>query len=330
MSDEGFFREVSEELRQDRLKSIWTRFGTVIIAGIVVVIVGTASYVGYQRYAVAQANSSGDRYLAAQDLVAQGDVEGAIAAFENLAADGWGAYPELARLSIANAHAADGRFDEAIAAYADVASDGSVPEALREMADLRAAYLLVDHGTLAEVRARAERLTGDDNPLRYAARDAIGLAAWKAGEVETARDLYQSIVDAGDAPGGITQRASLILGLMTAGSDGAGAVSAPAEPAAPAPAEDAAATPDQSATPAPVAPPASDAGAAADAALPEGAIAEPAAPNAADPVAAPSGDGTTTEPTPAPAADTPDTAPDASRTGAPATPDADQTSAPAN
>ncbi|MER0237864.1 tetratricopeptide repeat protein [Fulvimarina sp. MAC8] len=216
MSDESFFREVSEELRQDRLKSIWTRFGTAIIAVIVVIILVTVGYVGWDRYSIAQANASGDRYLAAQDLVGDGDIDGAIEAFRAIAEDGWGSYPDLARMSIANAEAEAGRNQDAIASYGEVASDSSVPESMREMADLRAAYLLIDHGSLADVRARAERLTGDDNPLRYAARDAIGLAAWKAGETETARDLYQSIVESGDAPSGITQRAGLIIGLLTA------------------------------------------------------------------------------------------------------------------
>lgn len=226
MSDESFFREVSEELRQDRLKSIWTRFGTVIISVIVAVILATVAYVGWERYSTAQANESGDRYLAAQDLVASGDTDGAVEAFRAIAADGWGAYPDLARMSIANAQALAGRNDEAIASYAEVASDGSIPESMREMADLRAAYLLVDHGSLADVRAKAERLTGDDNPLRYAARDAIGIAAWKAGDTDTARDLYQSIAESGDAPSGIAQRAGLIIGLIAA-NDPSG--SAPAE-----------------------------------------------------------------------------------------------------
>ncbi|MEN3791537.1 tetratricopeptide repeat protein [Fulvimarina sp. MAC3] len=216
MSDESFFREVSEELRQDRIKSIWTRFGTVIISVIVAIILLTVAYVGWERYSIAEANASGDRYLAAQDLVAAGDTDAAIEAFRAIAADGWGAYPDLARMSIANAEAQAGRIDQAIASYGEVAADGSIPSSMREMADLRAAYLLVDQGSLTDVRARAERLTGDDNPLRYAARDAIALAAWKAGETETARDLYQSILDAGDAPGGISQRAGLIIGLLNA------------------------------------------------------------------------------------------------------------------
>ena len=229
MSDESFFREVSEELRQDRIKAIWTRFGTVIVTAIVLILLATAAYVGWERYATSEANASGDRYLAAQDLVREGKTDEAIEAFRALAQDGWGAYPELARLSIANAEAASGDAEEAIAAYGDVAGDSSVPQPLRDMADLRAAYLLVDAGSLADVRGKAERLTGEDNALRYAAREAIGLAAWKAGETETAVDLFQTIVDAGDAPSGIAQRARLMLELIAAEKPAPAASAAPSE-----------------------------------------------------------------------------------------------------
>ncbi|MCK5930657.1 MAG: tetratricopeptide repeat protein [Fulvimarina manganoxydans] len=232
MSDESFFREVSEELRQDRIKAIWTRFGTLIVTAIVLILLATAAYVGWERYATSEANASGDRYLAAQDLVREGKTDEAIAAFRELAADGWGAYPELARLSIANAEAASGDAQAAIASYGDVAGDSSVPQPLRDMADLRAAYLLVDAGSLADVRGRAERLTGEDNALRYAAREAIGLAAWKAGETETAADLFQTIVDAGDAPSGIAQRARLMLELIAAEKPAPAASATPSDGAA--------------------------------------------------------------------------------------------------
>jgi len=39
MSDDSFIREVDEELRHDRLKSIWDRFGNLLIGLAVLVLV---------------------------------------------------------------------------------------------------------------------------------------------------------------------------------------------------------------------------------------------------------------------------------------------------
>ena len=38
MSDDGFFREVDEELRNDRVRSFWNRFGRYIIAAAVALV----------------------------------------------------------------------------------------------------------------------------------------------------------------------------------------------------------------------------------------------------------------------------------------------------
>ncbi len=53
------------------------------------------------------------------------------------------------------------------------------------MARLRAGLILVDTGTYEDVSKRVELLSTDDNALRYAAREALALAAWKAGKSAT-------------------------------------------------------------------------------------------------------------------------------------------------
>ncbi|WP_338083210.1 tetratricopeptide repeat protein, partial [Aurantimonas coralicida] len=243
MSDDSFFREVSEELRQDRVKAIWTRFGTYILAAVILVVVITAAVVGWDRYQTAQANASGDAYLAALQLARDGKPDEAITALDALAADSYGAYPDLARMSIGGVYQAQGKFDEAVAAFDKVAADAGAPDALRDMAAVRAAYVLVDHGALSDVRSRVERLTGDSEALRFPAREAVALAAWKAEDTEIATTLFQQLVDDPGAPNGIISRARLMLDLIAAGKpmpegtvmpEEIGAATGPATDAAPA------------------------------------------------------------------------------------------------
>ena len=288
MSDDSFFREVSEELRQDRVKAIWTRFGTYILAAVILVVVITAAVVGWDRYQTAQANASGDAYLAALQLARDGKPDEAITALDALAADSYGAYPDLARMSIGGVYQAQGKFDEAVAAFDKVAADAGAPDALRDMAAVRAAYVLVDHGALSDVRSRVERLTGDSEALRFPAREAVALAAWKAEDTETATTLFQQLVDDPGAPNGIISRARLMLDLIAAGKPmpegtvmpeetGAATDAVPADAAAPAAGAETTA-PDAAA-------PATEAPAAAE--LDEGAASEgaaseaPASPDAA-------------------------------------------------
>lgn len=229
MSDDSFFREVSDELRQDKVKAVWTKFGAWIFAAVVLAVATTAGVVGWDRYRIAQANESGDNYLAALDLAREGKRDEAVAALQTIAVDGYGAYPDLARMSIGGILHEQDKPDEAVAAFDGVAKDSDVPQPIRDMAAVRAAYILVDSGTLDDVRSRVERLTGDSEPLRFPAREAIALAAWKAGDRETARQLFQELLDDAGAPNGISGRARMMLEVIAAGDPVA--AGAPAESA---------------------------------------------------------------------------------------------------
>lgn len=214
MSDDSFIREVNEELRQDQLKAIWTRFGGILIAAAVVIVAATAAWRGYVWYTESQANASGDRFLAALNLAGQGNTQEAMAALEGLQADGYGSYPLLARMRAATLMAQEGKTDDAVAAFDAVAADGSVPQSIRDMARLRAAFLLVDHGAYADVAQRAEPLSADSNELRHSAREALGLAAWKAGDAADALKLFEQIAADQQAPAGLRQRAQVMSELI--------------------------------------------------------------------------------------------------------------------
>lgn len=214
MSDDSFIREVDQELRQDQAKAIWDRYGLIIIAVAVAVVVVTAAVVAFQHWNETRANRSGDAFSQALTMIAEGDTEGAMAALRQLEDEGYGAYPVLARMRAATLMAQSGEAEGAIAAFDEVAADGSVPVALREIANLRAAYLLVDHGDYAAVAERVEPLTSEDSVMRHSAREALGLAAWKDGRLADALGFFQQITDDPATPASMRRRAELMSELI--------------------------------------------------------------------------------------------------------------------
>ena len=117
--------------------------------------------------------------------------------------------------------AAKGDVAAAVAGFDAVAGDTGVPEPLRDTARLRAAFLLIDGGSAAEVAARAEALANEASPFRHSAREALGLAAWKEGRASDALILFDQILADDAAPTGIKERATLMAELIR----GAGAAS---------------------------------------------------------------------------------------------------------
>lgn len=214
MSDDSFIREVNEEMRSDQAKALWNRFGPALLALAIIVVVGTAGYVGYTYWVETRANASGDAFSQALKLANDGKYDEAVAALDQLEKDGYGAYPLLARMRAATAKADKGDVQAAVADFDQVSADTSIPAAIRDMARLRSAFLLVDNGSYADVASRAEPLNADDNPLRHSAREALGLSAWKEGKAADALKLFDGIAADDAAPRNARQRATLMAELI--------------------------------------------------------------------------------------------------------------------
>ena len=219
MSDDSFIREVEEELRSDRLKRVWDSFGPFIIGAAILIVVATVGYEGYKYYTDRQASASGDRFLAALNLANDGKPDEALAALQSLEKDGYGSYPVLAQMRTATVLQEKGDTAGAVAAFDAVAADSSAPDVVRDMARIRAAYILVDTGSAADVAERAEPLSADTNPLRHAAREVLGLAAWKEGRIGDAQVLFKQIADDATAPRNAQQRAGIMLDLIKASGE---------------------------------------------------------------------------------------------------------------
>ncbi|MER9728929.1 tetratricopeptide repeat protein [Mesorhizobium sp. M0217] len=214
MSDDSFIREVNDEMRREKAQALWDRFGPALLGLAILVVLGTAAFVGYRYWDETRANRSGDAFSQALKLANDGKSDEALTALEQLEKDGYGAYPLLARMRAATVKADKGDFAAAVADFDGVAADNAIPQGIRDMARLRAALLLVDHGSFADVSSRVEALTADNNTLRHTAREALGLAAWKEGKTQDALKLFDQIAADDGAPRNARQRATLMSELI--------------------------------------------------------------------------------------------------------------------
>lgn len=214
MTDDSFFREVQEEIRQEKARALWDRYGTLIIAAAVAAVLGTAAFVGYEYWREARSGSAGDAFGQALQLARDGKSDEALAALKTIESESHGAYPVLARLRAATVLAEKGDAAGAVAGFDAVTADGSADMALRDIARIRAAYILVDSGSYNDVADRVGQLAVDTNPMRAAAREAMALSAWKEGKGDDAMKLFKQIAEDDAAPQDAQQRATLMIELL--------------------------------------------------------------------------------------------------------------------
>lgn len=214
MSDDSFVREVDEAVRQDELKRYWDRYGLYVLAGALLIVASVAGYKGWGYWRDRQAAAAGARFVGAQTLEEDGKTQEAIAAFRELAADGPSGYRTLSRFQLAAANAKAGKREEAVKAYDELAADSGVNDILRGFARIQAAALLVDHASLDEMKRRIDELAEGVGPWRHSAREYLALTAYREGSnAEAERYSKRILVDPG-VPANMRRRAEMMLALV--------------------------------------------------------------------------------------------------------------------
>jgi hypothetical protein len=213
------FQEVDEEVRREQLKKLWERYGTYFIAACIVIVIGVGAWRGYEWWQAKQAAQSGAAFEQAVKLAESGKHQEAAAAFTKLSADATPGYRVLARLREAAELATTDR-KTAVAAYDAIAADNRAGQVVRDLAAVRAGYLLVDTAPYSEILQRLEPATAADRAFRHSAREILALSAWKTGDMSAARRWTEMIMGDPQTPPGPRSRAEMLSELIAASSKG--------------------------------------------------------------------------------------------------------------
>jgi hypothetical protein len=213
------FNEVDEEVRREQLKKLWERYGLHLVALCVLIVVGVGAWRGYEWWQDKQAAQSGAAFEQAVALAEAGKHQEAEAAFAKIASDGTTGYRVLARLREAAELAPTDR-SAAVKAYDEIAADRNAGQVIQDLATVRAGYLLIDTAPYTELLARLEPLTANDRTFRHTAREILALSAWKTGDITAARKWTDMIMADPQTPSGTRGRAEVLSELIAASNKG--------------------------------------------------------------------------------------------------------------
>ena len=228
-------REVDEELRREQLLKLWEKYGTFIVAAVLLVVLGVGGVKYYQYRTTVAAEAAGARLAATTRKSGQESSAEAQKVLEEIGTSGPAGYATLARLRLAAADREAGKLAEAAAAYEAIAKDASGDRLLADFARLQAASLKVDTASWTDMQNRLNDLAADGNPWRASARELLGLAAVKAGKSEEARQQFQRLLSDRDTPASIAERARILMAMLTEAE--LSSPNPPTAPSGPAPTE---------------------------------------------------------------------------------------------
>lgn len=209
------FHEVDEDIRRERLKKLWDRFGPYLIGLAVLIVAGIGGWRGYEYWQTQKAQDASARFEAAMALADAGKPAEAEAAFARVAEDaGIAAYRTMARLRQAAALTQSDP-KAAVAIFDAVAADNAAGRNFQDLAALRAGFILVDTASLDDMKQRLEPLTGPQHTFRHSARELLALSAWRAGNMADAKRWSDLIISDTESPAGMRQRMEALLALTS-------------------------------------------------------------------------------------------------------------------
>ena len=204
------FEEIDEELKEENFKKLWDRYGSYLIAAVILLVGGVAAYKFWESYTYDQRQTYSEEFMAAIALAEEGKNLDAAAAYTVFAGNADAGYAMLARFREAAVRRKEGDRGAAIDIYETLAVDDSIEPLYRDLAILLSVMARSDKDDAKILSDRLEPLAAG-GAWRHTAGEYLGLLSLRQGDFTSARQRFETISDDSEAPQGVRQRAAELL-----------------------------------------------------------------------------------------------------------------------
>lgn len=212
--EDVLLREVDDAVRQDQYAEAAQRYGKPLLAAAILLLAAFGGYLLWDNRRDAAREADSEQLVAALDNVERGDLASGTAALDPVIADANPAAQAAARLLKAGVAMEQAKPAEAAALYDQVAADGDAPEALRNVATIRAVTARYDTMKPADVVAKLKPLAVPGNPFFGSAGEIVAMAYLDQGNQAEAGALFAAIARDEDTSDTLRARSRQMAGLL--------------------------------------------------------------------------------------------------------------------
>ena len=202
------FDEIDEDLKRDQMQLLWARYGKIVMAAVMAIVLIVALRQGFTAWQSSQAEISASAY---QQALKSDDV---VAALEAQRGQLTGGYAMLARFQIAAEQVALGDFAAAETSYLSLASDASLDPLYQQAATLLSVMVAPADADLRELRERLSDLETAVGPWQSMALETGAGLALRNGNKDDAVAKYKRLSEMADVPVGMRQRAERMIVML--------------------------------------------------------------------------------------------------------------------
>ncbi len=206
-------REVDEAVRQDEVGNFAKKFGIPVAIAFVLVMAAFAGFLWWQNDRESDLERQSEELVLAIDTLDAGNAD---AADQELAAlaQGEGGAAAMAVMLRAGIAMERGDTQAAGALYDGIASDGDLPEEIRNIATIRSVTARYDEMDPQEVIDRVGPLAVPDNPYYGSAGELVAHAYLDQNKTDEAGALLVALSGNEDVPQSIRSRTRQLAGLL--------------------------------------------------------------------------------------------------------------------
>lgn len=206
-----FIKEIDEDVKNDQLKVLWNKYGLFVIAFVVLAVSAAVSFEKIKDWKQAQNQARTQNYIASTQLETP---EQTIEALQKINTANQGIFSDFAKLQIANVLFNQKKNEEALATLQSLIDDKQVNDEVKNIALIKLATYKVDTMPRAEFEAMLKPLTDEKSSWRPLAYDLIAMSAVHDGDIDTAKRIYENVLQLKDLPEGFRVKVQDMLSSL--------------------------------------------------------------------------------------------------------------------
>lgn len=208
VDNETFYREVDEELRRDRMLTLWRRYGKLVIGGVVLLLALLAAGIWWHGHRIQTAGARGEQLLAAFDDISSHNQAAAKTKLDALAKDGTAGYKAAALFTKADLAIEANDLKGAAALFHQAAGDTDLPQPYRDLATVRMTAIEYDGLQPQAVVDRLKPLAVAGGPFFGSAGEMVALSYVKLNKPQEAGRLFAALARDRKVPDSIRSRSA--------------------------------------------------------------------------------------------------------------------------
>lgn len=212
--EDAFIREIDEELKNEKLKKIWDKYGLFIIIFIIAAISAAVSFETFKSWNEKRNQEFSDTYAYALNLQNQGRYAEAMEVLDKLQKSKKAIYSDIAEIQMANIMVEQNKIEEAIAVLENVVKDKDFNPQMKEIATIKLASYKLDYAPSEEIQEMLTPLVRQNGVWTNIAKEMLAMLAVRDGDLDRAKTLYQEISVAANTPESLKARAQDMLNVI--------------------------------------------------------------------------------------------------------------------